>query len=290
MLLFGGDRTRPTRILPAPTLMKPQVRELVMSTLNAGGDCIVYLQNKLGGEISLSRTERSPELSFDVTMVDLVLTDGLPTVKRFGILEIQTMDFHGSYRATVKNLEDALRLHRDGFHATLQNKQQWLCDGIEGPNIANVFKRTFYQMMLKFRIGASDVWSGCILALPASVWESWQRHLGRPDLGPDQAGVCTLRAPDQSATSDPPKNRIVVFDIDSKAGEGPSALIVNKLIATNSQALSHYAFEVAPSAAIADGGPVSSIAAQIRIRLSQYWPELAAGLVTKRLSRRTRRC
>ena len=45
-------------------------------------------------------------------------------------------------------------------------------------------------------------------------------------------------------------------------------------------------FEVAPAAAIADGGPVSSIAAQIRIRLSQYWPELAAGLAKRRLSRR----
>jgi hypothetical protein len=285
-LLFGGDGSRPVRILPAPTLAKPQVRELVTSTLNAGGDCIVYLQNKLGGEISLSRTERSPELSFDVTMVDLVLTDGFPTVKRFGLLEIQTMDFHGSYRAAVKNLEDALRLHGEGFHPTLQNNQQWLRDGIEGPNIANVFKRTFYQMMLKFRIGASDVCSGCILALPVSVWESWQRHLGRPDLNPDEAGVCTLRAPDEPTTSERPKNWIVVFDIDPKAAEGPSGLIVNKLIATSSQALSHYAFEAAPSAAIADGGPVSSIAAQIRIRLSQYWPELAAGLVTRRLSRR----
>jgi len=44
--------------------------------------------------------------------------------------------------------------------------------------------------------------------------------------------------------------------------------------------------QVAPAAAIADGGPVSSIAAQIRIRLSQYWPELAAGLAKRRLSRR----
>src|ERR1017187_10018842 len=118
-------------------------------------------------------------------------------------------------------------------------------------------------MMLKFRIGASEVCSGCVLALPVSVWESWQRHLGRPDLNPDEAGVCTLRAPDEPATAERPKNWIVVFDIDPKAEDGPSALVVNKLIATSSQALAHYAFEVAPSAAIADGGPVSSIAAQI---------------------------
>jgi len=285
-LLFGGDGSRPARILPAPALVKPHVRELVMSILNAGGECIIYLQNKLGGEISLSRTDRSPELSFDVAMVDLVLTDGLPTIKRFGILEIQTMDFHGSYRAAVKNLEDALRLHGNEFQPTLQNNQHWLRDGIEGPNIANVFKRTFYQMMLKFRIGASDVTAGCILALPVSVWESWQRHLGRPDLNPDEGGVCTLRAPHEPATSGRPKNWILVFDVASTSDGGPAALAVNKLIATSSEALSYYAFEVAPAAATADGGPVSSIAAQIRIRLSQYWPELAAGLATKRLSRR----
>jgi hypothetical protein len=249
----------------------------------------VYLQNKLGGEISLSRTERSPELSFDVTMVDLILRDGLPTIKRFGILEIQTMDFHGSYRAAVKNLEDALRLHGDAFHATLLSNQRWLRDGIEGPNIANVFKRTFYQMMLKFRIGASDICSGCILALPVSVWESWQRHLGRPDLGPDETGVCVLKAPGEPVSSGRPKNWIVVFEIAAESAEGPSSLVVNKLIATSSQALSHYAFEVAPGAAVAEGGPASSIATQIRMRLSLFWPELAAGLVTKRSPRQKRR-
>ena len=221
-LLFGGDGTRTLRILPAPTLVKPQVRDLVMSTLADGGDCIVYLQNKLGGEISLSRTERSPELSFDVTMVDLVLTEGVPTVKRFGILEIQTMDFHGSYRAVVKNLEDALRLHGEGFHATLQSNQQWLRDGIEGPNIANVFKRTFYQMMLKFRIGASEVCSGCVLALPVSVWESWQRHLGRPDLNPDEAGVCTLRAPDEPATAERPRTGLSFLTLTRKRRTAPA--------------------------------------------------------------------
>jgi hypothetical protein len=59
-LLFDCGGSAPAHILPAPTLAKPVVRDLVMSTLSAGGDCIVYLQNKLGGEISLSRTDRLP--------------------------------------------------------------------------------------------------------------------------------------------------------------------------------------------------------------------------------------
>ena len=32
----------------------------------------VYFQDKLGGEISLSRTGASPELSFDITVVELL--------------------------------------------------------------------------------------------------------------------------------------------------------------------------------------------------------------------------
>src|SRR5437667_12908286 len=91
------------------------------------------------------------------------------------------MDFHGSYRAVVKNLEDALRLHGLQFHKELQSKPNWLGERIEGPNIANVFKRTFYQIMLNFQIGADESCAGCVLALPVSVWDSWQRHLGKPD-------------------------------------------------------------------------------------------------------------
>jgi hypothetical protein len=109
---------------------------------------------------------------------------GAAHIGRFGILEIQTMDFHGSYRAAVRNLRDGLRLHTANFPGTLQNNQQWRCEGIEGPNIANVFKRTFYQMMFKFQLGQHGRCSGCVLAIPEAVWESWQRHLGAPVLTP----------------------------------------------------------------------------------------------------------
>ncbi len=162
--LFPGRLGPDPLILPAPTLRKDEVRAAIRAKLIAGEKCVVYLQNKLGGEISLSRTERSPELSFDVTMVELTLVNDQAAVDAFGILELQTMDFHGSYRAVVKNLEDALRLHTAGFHKTLQQNQPWLRQGIEGPNIANVFKRTFYQMMLN-----RGSYNGRRLLSPASV-------------------------------------------------------------------------------------------------------------------------
>ena len=275
-----------TLIIPAPTLRKDEVRNAIRAKLAAGEKCIVYLQNKLGGEISLSRTERSPELSFDVTMVELAIANEQPTVDGFGILELQTMDFHGSYRAVVKNLQDALRLHTTSFHKALQQNQQWLREGIEGPNIANVFKRTFYQMMLKFKIGASDACTGCVLALPKSVWESWQRHLGGPDLTPTDGGSYQLSVPGQRFTVSP-KTWIIIFDIDPQPTDGPSQLLVERVIATSAEALAYYAFDVAPSAAVATDGPIASVATQVRLRLSQFWPELAAGLsAPRRLSRR----
>ena len=81
-----------------------------------GGLTVVYLQNRLGGEISVRPTARSPELSFDMTLVELVPTNSRSVgIGRFGILEIQTMDFHGSYRHAVQNLRDSLRLHGPDF-------------------------------------------------------------------------------------------------------------------------------------------------------------------------------
>ena len=43
-------------------------------------------------------------------------------------------------------------LHRGDFPAILQNNLNWARRGVEGPNIANVFKRTFYQMLIKFQL------------------------------------------------------------------------------------------------------------------------------------------
>lgn len=285
--LFPGRLGPDPLIIPAPALRKEKTRTTIITKLRAGEKCIVYLQNKLGGEISLSRTERSPELSFDVTMVELALVNDHPMVDAFGILELQTMDFHGSYRAVVKNLEDSLRLHTNDFHRTLQHNQQWLRKGIEGPNIANVFKRTFYQMMLKFKIGASDACTGCVLALPKSVWESWQRHLGRPELTPTQNGAYQLAHPEHPLPS-AAKSWIIVFDIDCQPTDGPSPLILDKVIATSAEALSYYAFDVAPSAAVSADGPIVSIASQVRRRLAQYWPEMAAGLEAPRRPSRRR--
>jgi hypothetical protein len=142
----------------------------------------VFFQDKLGGEISISGTSASPEIAFDVTVVEITKTKGALRVGRYGFIEIQTMDFHGSYKHAVSNLRDAYRLHKRGFSKALAKNLSWMSEDVEGPNIANVFKRTFYQTLLKFELSKEGAAAGTILAIPKSVWESWQPFLGRPEI------------------------------------------------------------------------------------------------------------
>ncbi|MFP3940363.1 MAG: hypothetical protein ACLF0P_08650 [Thermoanaerobaculia bacterium] len=271
-----GDAPGERLIVPVPNLAKEEFREEVVRECESGGRPIVYLTDKLGGEISISRTDRSPELSFDMTMAELSGGAAGLRVLRYGIFELQTMDFHGSYRHAVKNLEDALRLHGEGFHHALEENPRWMGDRIEGPNIANVFKRTFYQMMLKFQIGKHSQCSGTALALPEAVWDSWQRHLGGPELvsaGED----FELRHPQAAPFGRDAPAWIYVFDVDAEASESPSPLLVKKRIGTDAEAVSHFALQVAPDAAVGPQGTASLIPDRIKQRIVRWWPEVLFG-------------
>lgn len=278
--LFRLPRTKPTTIVPAPTLASSATRERFVRSLKEGAVGVLYLQDKLGGEISIAPTDRSPELSFDITLVRVGLAKGALAIGQYGILEVQTMDFHGSYKAVVKNLEDALRLHGGRFHQELRNNPQWLSERIEGPNIANVFKRTFYQMMLKFQIGADESCAGCVLALPVSVWDSWQRHLGKPDLRANKDGTFSLD------WDGGPKKRvpawIYLFDLEISEQESPNRLVLRRIIGTDADSIGHFALKIAPEAAVTGAGSADRVLATIRKRLGQWWPELGAGPVVVR--------
>ena len=220
--LFGLPAGAAPRLLPALNLQKPEERDDVALRLAAGELIFIYFDMRLGGELSIPSTRRSPEFSFDMTVVELVQIDGVPHIGRFGILEIQTMDFHGSYRTAVRNLREGLRMHGDRFSETLRENQRWLAEGVEGPNIANVFKRTFYQMMFKFQLGKHDRCAGCVLAIPQAVWDSWQKHLGAPDLTPEEDGTFSLLRPDRGPTDGFPA-WIFVFDTAPREDVTPSS-------------------------------------------------------------------
>jgi hypothetical protein len=281
--LFSIDAARAVTIKAATTLNRPEVRAEILEVLARGEVALVYMQDKLGGEVSLSATPKSPELSFDVTLVELTPAATGPAVGRYAILEVQTMDFHGSYSHVVKDLEDALRLHSGSFHAMVRDNIAWLSKKIEGPNIANVFKRTLYQMLLKFRLAGHGACAGAAIAIPQAVWDSWQRHLGGPELTALPDG--TLQLVDPTVPVKEACAWIYVFDLDATSTTTPSPIAITKVIAADADAIAHYAFKVAPEAVLAEGGAGSLVLDAIRVRLAAWWPELAP----QRARRRPRR-
>lgn len=272
--LFDFPASHPATIVPAIRLTHPDARQALVDSLNSGGRGFIYFDAKLGGELTIPPTAQSPEFSFDVTVIEVELNEGEPHIGRFGVIEIQTMDFHGSYRHVVQNLKDGLRLHPTNFPQTVQVNQNWLSDHIEGPNIANVFKRTFYQMMFKFQLAQNPRCAGCILAIPTSVWESWQRHLGAPILTAEADGTYSLFEPGRVRPDQVPA-WIYAFDLNASSAKTPSPVIIPKIIATDAEAMSHYTLTVAPAAALENIGASTGMLFQLARRLRSIWPELA---------------
>jgi len=236
---------------------------------------LVFFQEKLGGEISLPATKRSPEMAFDITLVEIVRKSGVYQVGRFGVLEVQTMDFHGTYRNAVKNAKDALRLHGAGFYKAIRDNPTWLAEKIEGPNKANVFKRTFYQLVFKFRLGQAPDCAGSMLAVPAAVWDSWVPHLGMPPLKRLEGTQFTLAEPNKTPRTSAQREacaRILVFEPDASSRACSNPLKIKKTILTSAEALMHYALRVAPEAAVGERGLVDNLSQRIRARLQNWWP------------------
>lgn len=188
-------------------------------------------------------------------------------VGKYGVIELQTTDTHGSYKHAVAALTSALDLHGDRFPEQLAENPEWAGRRIEGPNISNVFKRTFYQIAFKFQVTRRDTSAGCVLALPKPVWDSWQPFLGAPELHEQPDG--TWRLLDDHDAS--PSDWIYVFDIaDQPADAGPAPLDVRLVIGTDAQTLSRAAFDIAPAKAVEHGGADDAVVSAIIRRLGPY--------------------
>lgn len=270
--IFGlEDAVEP---MPVSILRDPNELARLIETINTRGMGYVFFQDKLGGEISVIGTQRSPEMAFDVTVVEIRADgEGGFAVTRYGILELQTMDYHGTYKHAVSNLRDGLRLHRETFADALrENLARWAGEGVEGPNIANVFKRTFYQMLLKFQLsGPGSAAAGTVLAIPQSVWDSWQPFLGAPELEDEAPGIKRLCvAPD--ATAEPPLNAyICVFDLDAASQEAVSPVVIRHFIRISPERMAHHAFTEVPAHILHAIQTEESVLATIKSRLGEWW-------------------
>jgi hypothetical protein len=280
--LYGIAPLDPLLIRPVVALAEEAGRSEILDAVHGSHRVFVYFQDKLGGEISLSKTTASPELSFDITVAELLpaapagptgLASPAVTVGKYGVIELQTMDTHGSYMHAVTALTNALDLHGERFPDLLAENPEWAGRKIEGPNISNVFKRTFYQIAFKFQVTKRETSVGCVLALPQPVWDSWQPFLGAPEVVEQPDGTWRLLDDRTSRPSD----WIYVFDIDSQPGAGgqPAPIRVGLVIGTDAATLSRAAFEVAPARAVAHGGEYDAVAETIARRLGRYLPGIS---------------
>lgn len=278
--LYGMPVLEPVLIRPVVALGDHAGKSEILSAVYGNQRVFVYFQDKLGGEIGLPKTPASPELSFDITVVELLpaehdlvaaaSADPALRAGKYGVFELRTMDFHGTYKNSVTALTNALDLHGDRFPAVLADNPEWAGRGIEGPNISNVFKRTFYQIAFKFQVTKREASVGCALALPQPVWDSWQPFLGAPDLHEQADGAFRLLDDRESR----PTDWIYVFDIDTEPGPDgtPAPIRVSLVIGTDAATLSRAAFEVAPARAVEHGGDSDAVAEAIARRLSRYLP------------------
>jgi hypothetical protein len=278
--LYGIPVLAPVLIRPVVALSDDTGRAEILSAVHGPDRVFVYFKDKLGGEISLSKTGASPEMSFDITVVELLAggdgasANGLPQpairAGKYGVIELQTTDTHGSYKEAVTALSGALDLHGAHFPEQLAANPDWAGRKVEGPNISNVFKRTFYQIAFKFQVTNRETSVGCALALPRPVWDSWQPFLGAPDLHEQTDG--TWRLLDDTASS--PRDWIYVFDIDTEPSPDgrPAPIRVSLVLGTDAGTLSRAAFQVAPARAVEHGGEVDAVATAISRRLGRYLP------------------
>ena len=271
--LYGVQDKHKLFLYAGPTLAKSEMREAIPKHLADGERVLVYFDDKVGGEISLSGTSSSPQMAFDVTFVEVVNKDGMLALADFAIVEVQTMDFHGSYKHAVTKLRNALDLHANDFPVELQKHPEWASEQIEGPNIANVAKRTLYQMMFKFNFGLNPSCAGTALVIPESVWDSWQPFLASPSLGQDADGTFRLDVPGKAKEGAKVPAWIFVFEFDVKAEATPSPIAINKVIAASPDALEYYAVREAPRLASVHLMSEAGIYATLRRRLRLYWPE-----------------
>lgn len=229
--IFADHRER-VPLFPVVQL-RDEARRTEILDRACGEPVYVFFQDKLGGEINVSGSDVTPELSFDITIMECRSDGDWLVVYRYGIFEVQTMDFHGSYRHAVKAIEAALDLHENDFEHQIQRNPEWLGRKIEGPNLANVFKRTIYQLILKFELAGKDRCAGVVLGLPEAVWESWAPHFG----GLDWAER------DVDTTGD---SWIMVIAPDRYPTSGYAKMEIRKELRLSAQTLIRQAFEVVP--------------------------------------------
>lgn len=248
-------------LVPTTVLSTKDTQDEIAAALASAKRVFAFSGNKFGGEVDIPETESSPGGKVDVSVIEILkLRDGAPS--EFGkhlFFEIQTADFHGSPLHAVRLLsEKCPRGSTDNFHQRFADGIGDCGKKVEGPNKANIFKRTIYQMVWKMELAKAPSSAGFAIILPVPVWQSWLRHLGSPrlEVSPNETDVFFLKLPEsvEAVPSGPLKSDeeswVFVFDIDRESVESPNTLRIIYRVHTPARSLLYYAFEAAPKYAI----------------------------------------
>ena len=109
------------------------------------------------------------------------------------------------------------------------------------------------------------------------MWNSWQPHLGGPELqdDPRDPTLRSLPRPEGAGLTEEATAWILVFDTDQTARTSPNPLVIDMAIETDTPTLLHYAFDVAPEAAFG-GGATERLYTDICSKMLSLWPDLQA--------------
>ncbi len=249
-------------LLPLTVLHRGAHRRRILEAIKASSRVFLFSSQKLGGEIDLPETDASPGAAVDMSVIEVLAADARGEPSKFGkhlFYEIQTADFHGSPLHAAAALRGLCPSGppTQAYHANLKSRVQVCGTGVEGPNKANIFKRTIYQMIFKIELARDPQCAGFAIVLPVPVWDSWLKHLGQPEfvqVGDHPARVA-LSAP--SATDLPSGERaqatVYVFDIDRDSKETPSPLRIVQEVSVSAAALAYHAFVRASDQALRRG-------------------------------------
>jgi hypothetical protein len=249
-------------LLPLTVLHKQEQRARIKAATDRGARVFLFTSQKLGGEIELPETNASPGAAVDMSVIEVTALDidGKPIA--FGkhlFYEIQTSDFHGSPLHAAALLRDACPqgVAAENYHEALNANVEICGTGVEGPNKANIFKRTIYQMIFKIELARETECAGFAIVLPIPVWDSWLKHLGQPELIKSEAGETnfTLPMPPNAAKTSGERARatVYVFDTDQESAESPLPLKIVQRVDVSADALSYHAFVRASNEAIQRG-------------------------------------
>jgi hypothetical protein len=266
-------------LLPLTVLHRSDQRRRIRNALRRDDRVFLFSSQKLGGEIALPETEASPGAAVDMSVIEVTETDKSGKPKNFGnhlFYEIQTADFHGSPLHAAALLRDVCPQSgaRRGYYQKLKSLVEICGTGVEGPNKANVFKRTIYQMIFKIELTRAPQCTGFAIVLPVPVWDSWLRHLGQPQLAEtrDDPTYVELRAEGEIAANVAQRERatVYVFDIDRESAETPNPLKIVRRVRISAASLSYHAFDLASRQAI-HHGVVTSFRNSLIERVNRGW-------------------